>query len=222
MKKILPMLIGATLLTGCQDLDTLSNQERFLEEENTFVNLINPSEEIIIRVLNIKLEESKTLGQEPNGKELSQAYLDNDKYLELIQDWNPTGASKVIMKLNPDANEPVHFNHYNSRTYIKSIETMNEVKQETNFGNVDYGFYISFDYNNKEETILIDYKRSELMSMDRVDIDETTFIELPHVNTIGHSAKLTLNKDSNFVQRYKEDEYLIINFQVQDKVESAE
>lgn len=222
MKKIgLAMLAASLILSGCSGSDALS--PTFQEQELNYLSSDNHMKDtIMIKIDVVKLDEGMSLGvkKTPDGKEteLSQVYLDEEKYLNLIKNWDVKNQSRFYMNLNKNSKEPsVSFAMETVQSYIESIEGVsykNQDKYKTTIGEARYGVLLLFKYDKEKKQMVIDYNKKDLKEIERLDIAENVYVEMPLIESVSYKATVTLNKDATFIQRYNNNEYMIFNFKL--------
>lgn len=228
MKKIgLAMLAASLILSGCSGSDALN--PTFQEQELRYLSSDNHIKDtIMIKVDVVKLDEGMSIGvkKTPDGKEteLSQVYLDDAKYLNLIKNWDVKSQTRFYMNLDKSSKDPsVSLAMETVQSYIESIEGVsyeNQDKYKTTIGEARYGVLLLFKYDKEKKQMIIDYNKKDLKEMERLDIAENIYVEMPLIDSVSYKATVTLNKDATFIQRYNNNEYMIVNFKL-DKPKSS-
>ena len=222
LKNKLAIALGLVALTGCQEVPQKKTSEAFLEDEAALTLFQNQTDNIFVFVKSVKLDEEASLGLTKTGSEITQAYMNDVDYLNIIQDWKISSWTKQNAVLTSEENSKLNMTSTTSLNYISGVESSGDTVLDINIDNVEYGSRLSFEYNTEKKTMMLSYNKSELVEIKKMPVNEEYSVELPSINSVGYSAELTLRRDGNFIQRYKDNEYLIVNFVIPEaKAEKA-
>lgn len=233
IKTIAGVLLGLITLSGCTSTPDTYDKNYLNEIKKT--ETVNFTEKEILRVsddfehvgntfvfVQVLKGEKEAFDDLFLPSEFDTAYLGTEDYLKRLKESDIfiTELDSLALFRQHGDNEVKSVHSYVSIPFVESIESevhnngeFTETSQKIGVVKDGVLFSILFDVNKetKKDFASIKIKSTELLSLEKYQVDKDSYIGIPDILVDDISTTLTFEKDAHFIKRVNENRLIIVS-----------